>query len=86
MCCSRGTELHVCELFLPGNSALHLAVRDNNHDFVEDLLSHGVYKYNGIKGTPLMKNRFLSGIARKGGGPCPNLLTLFSTMLLSLIF
>ena len=37
--------------------------------------------------TSHKKNRFLSGIARKGGGggPCPNFLTLFSTML-SLIF
>ena len=35
-------------VFLPGNSALLLAVRDNNPEFVEDLLSHGMFHSNVI--------------------------------------
>ena len=35
-------------VFLPGNSALLLAVRDNNPEFVEDLLSHGMFHRNVI--------------------------------------
>ena len=34
--------------FLPGNSALLLAVRDNNPEFVKDLLSHGMFHRNII--------------------------------------
>ena len=64
------------------------AVCDMKGNLVADRIFAIHHAGHGALGkTSHKKNRFLSGIARKGGGggPCPNFLTLFSTML-SLIF